>query len=126
MTKLRKSTHLTRLELEVMEPLWRLEQASVREILEALPEIKRVEYTTVQTVLYRLESKGVVRRVKKIGNAHIFAPTMPRKSAIGVLVDDLIGRLGGSPAPLMSHLVETGRIGLKEIRELERLINSRR
>jgi predicted transcriptional regulator len=120
------SGRLTRLELEVMEPLWRLNQASVREILEALPGEKRVEYTTVQTVVYRLEEKGLVQRVKKVGNAHIFAPAIPRQSAIGALIDELVKRLGGSPAPLVSHLVETGQIGLKELRELERMVHRRR
>ena len=117
---------LTRLELEVMEPLWRLGEASVREILGALPGERRVEYTTVQTVVYRLEEKGVVRRVKKVGNAHVFAPTVPRQSAVGALVDELVRRLGGSPAPLMSHLVESGRLGLRDLKALEDMIRRRR
>lgn len=117
-----KQPKLTRLELEIMQPLWRLREASVRQVLEALPEDRRPEYTTVQTVIYRLEEKGVVRRTKKIGNAHIFAPIIERKSAIGGLVEDLIELIGGSPQPVMSHLVESGKIGLKELRELEKLL----
>lgn len=124
MPKKTKKGRLTRLELDVMEPLWRLREASVREILEALPGEKRVEYTTVQTVVYRLEEKGAVRRVKKIGNAHVFAPAIPRQSALGVLVDELVLRFG-SPAPLLSHLVETGRIGLKELKQIETLLGRR-
>ncbi|HVU16953.1 MAG TPA: BlaI/MecI/CopY family transcriptional regulator [Candidatus Didemnitutus sp.] len=118
-------SRLSRLELDVMEPLWRLGQASVRELLEALPKEKRVEYTTVQTVVSRLEEKGAVQRVKKIGNAFVFAPVVPRQSAIGALVDELVRRVGGS-APLMSHLVETGRIGLRELKELEDQIRLRK
>ncbi|HEY4299542.1 MAG TPA: BlaI/MecI/CopY family transcriptional regulator [Candidatus Didemnitutus sp.] len=118
-------SRLTPLELEVMEPLWRLGHASVRELLEALPGEKRVEYTTVQTIIYRLEEKGFVRRVKKIGNAHLFAPEVPRQSAVGALVDDLVRRLGGA-APLMSHLVETGRLGLRELKDLEDQVRLRR
>lgn len=110
---------LSRLELEVMRPLWRLKQASIREILEALPEEKRPEYTTVQTIVYRLEEKGAVERVKKVGNAHIFAPKISSKSTVGILIEELLLRLGGSPEPLMAHLVETGKIGLKELRALE-------
>jgi predicted transcriptional regulator len=113
---------LSRLELEVMQPLWRLEQATIREIREALPEKRRPEYTTVQTIVYRLEEKGAVRRVKKIGNAHVFAPAVSQKSTVGVLVEDLIRRLGGTTEPLMAHLVESGQIGLKELRELEALL----
>lgn len=123
---MRSPTRLTRLELDLMEPLWRLEQASIREIQEALPATRRPEYTTVQTMIYRLEEKGVVQRVKKIGNAHIFAPTIPRKSAVGALIDHLIDQVGGSPSPLLSHLVETGQIGLKEIKELEALVAKKR
>lgn len=120
------SPRLSRLELELMQPLWQLEQASIREILEAIPADRRPEYTTVQTIIYRLEEKGAVKRVKKIGNAHIFAPVMPRKSAVGALVDQLVSHLGGSPAPLLSHLVETGQISLKDIKELEALLAKRR
>lgn len=115
---------LSRLELEVMQPLWRLKQGSIREILEALPEKKRPEYTTVQTIIYRLEQKGAVQRLRKIGNAHIFAPTITSKSTVGTLIEDLIRRLGGSTEPLMAHLVESGKIGLKELRELEALLKN--
>jgi BlaI family transcriptional regulator, penicillinase repressor len=113
---------LSRLELEIMQPLWQLKQATVREVRAELPAKERPEYTTVQTILYRLEAKGAVERVKKVGNAHVFAPTVSRKSTIGVLVEDLLQRLGGTAEPVMAHLVESGKIGLKELRELETLI----
>lgn len=116
---------LTRLELDLMEPLWRLGQASIREIVDALPAKSRPEYTTVQTIIYRLEEKGVVNRVKKIGNAHVFAPAIPKKSAVGTLIDDLIDSLGGSARPVMSHLVESGQLGLKELKELEGLLKQK-
>lgn len=115
-------TSLSRLELEIMQPLWRLEQATIREIREALPEKQRPEYTTVQTIVYRLEAKGAVERVKKVGNAHVFAPAVSRKSTVGSLVEELVRRLGGTAEPVMAHLVESGRIGLKEVRELELLL----
>jgi len=115
-------TNLTRLELEVMRPLWRLKQASIREILEALPPARRPEYTTVQTIIYRLEEKGAVERIRKVGNAHVFAPAISQKSTIGALVEDLVGRLGGTAEPVMAHLVESGKIGLKELREMEVLL----
>ena len=114
--------NLSRLELEVMRPLWTLKRASIREILEALPEDKRPEYTTVQTIVYRLEEKGAVERVKKIGNAHVFAPAISQKSTVGALVEDLIRRLGGTAEPLMAHLVESGQIGLKDLRDLDALM----
>jgi predicted transcriptional regulator len=105
-----------------MRPLWQLKQATIREIQEALPAERRPEYTTVQTIVYRLEEKHAVERVKKIGNAHVFVPAVSRKSTVGALVEDLVQRLGGSAEPVMAHLVESGKIGLKELRELETLL----
>lgn len=115
----KKSVKLTKFELELMKVLWDLERASVREIQEQLPETKRVAYTTVQTIVYRLEEKGAVRRTKKIGNAHIFEPVVTRKSAYRRLVDELLDLFGGSAQPLMSHLVESGKLSLEDVRELE-------
>lgn len=110
---------LTKLELEIMGALWALGSASVREIQELLPERKRPAYTTVQTIIYRLEEKGAVRRVKKIGNAHIFEAVVTRKAAHGRLIDELLHVFGGSPRLLMAQLVETGRLTLDDVREVE-------
>jgi BlaI family penicillinase repressor len=110
---------LTKFELEVMNALWELGPASVREIQEKLPEKKRPAYTTVQTIIYRLEEKGAVRRVKKIGNAHIFEAHVTRKSAHRRLINELLDLFGGSARPLMAHLVETGKLSLEDVRELE-------
>ncbi len=112
---------LTKLELEVMEAVWALGSGSVREIQEQLPERKRPAYTTVQTIIYRLEEKGAVRRVKKIGNAHIFEPLVTRKAAHNRLIDDLL-HVFGSPRMLMAQLVETGQLTLEDIRSLETAI----
>lgn len=102
-----------------MTALWELGPASVREIQEKLPERKRPAYTTVQTIVYRLEEKGAVRRVKKIGNAHIFEANVTRKSAHRRLINELLELFGGSARPLMAHLVETGKLSLEDVRELE-------
>ena len=110
---------LTKLELEIMDAVWALGSASVREIQEKLPERKRPAYTTVQTIIYRLEEKGAVRRVKKIGNAHIFEAVVTRKAAHRRLIDDLLHVFGGSPRLLVAQLVETGQLTLEDIRELE-------
>ena len=105
-----------------MGALWLLGTASVREVQERLPESRRPAYTTVQTIIYRLEEKGAVRRVKKIGNAHIFEPTVTRKAAHKRLLDDLLQVFGGSPRLLMAQLVETGQLTLQDLKELERAI----
>lgn len=114
-----KQVKLTRLELEVMGAVWTLGSASVREIQEQLPERKRPAYTTVQTIIYRLEEKGAVRRVKKIGNAHIFEAVVTRKAAHNRLIDELLHVFGGSPRLLMAQLVETGQLTLQDLRDLE-------
>jgi predicted transcriptional regulator len=114
-----KGIRLTKFELELMSVFWELGAASVREVQEALPEKKRPAYTTVQTIVYRLEEKGAVRRVKKIGNAHIFAPTVTQKAAHRRLIDELLNLFDGSARPLMAHLVEAGKLSLEDLREAE-------
>jgi predicted transcriptional regulator len=115
----KKPIKLTRFELDVMSALWNLGTASVREIQEQLPSQKRPAYTTVQTIVYRLEEKGAVRRLKKIGNAHVFEPVMTRKAAHHRLINELLDLFGGSARPLMAHLVEIGKLTMDDIKELE-------
>ena len=113
---------LTKFELEVMAALWELGSASVREVQERLPEGKRPAYTTVQTIVYRLEEKGALRRVKKVGNAHVFEPVVTRRATVRRLFDELLGFFGGSPRTLMAQLVEGGHLTLEDLREAEDLL----
>jgi BlaI family penicillinase repressor len=113
---------LTKFELEVMAALWELGSASVREVQERLPERRRPAYTTVQTIVYRLEEKGAVRRVKKVGNAHVFEPVVTRRAAVRRLFDDLLAFFGGSPRTLMAQLVEGGHLTLEDLREAEEIL----
>lgn len=113
---------LTALELRIMESLWRQGRLSIREIQEGLPESERPAYPTVQSSVYRLEEKGAVRRVRKIGNAHIFEAAVSRYEASGRLIDDLLGLFGGRTQPVMAHLAESGKLTLDDIRETEKLI----
>ena len=115
----KKPIKLTRFELDVMSAWWDLGTASVREIQEQLPSQKRPAYTTVQTIVYRLEEKGAVRRLKKIGNAHVFEPVITRKAAHHRLINELLDLFGGSARPLMAHLVEIGKLTMDDIKELE-------
>ena len=116
------SPKLTRLELQIMEALWSRGASSVREIQEFLPEAGRPAYTTVQTIVYRLEAKKAVRRVKKIGNAHIFDAAVSRTAAHRRVVDELLGVFGGRSQPLMAHLVETGRITADELKDAREML----
>jgi len=113
---------ISRFELQLLEKLWELGPSSVREVQESLPEKDRPAYTTVQTMIYRLEEKGAVRRVKKIGNAHLFQAVLTRKAVHRRLIGELLNLFGGSAAPVMSHLVETGKLTLADIRELEKKV----
>ena len=117
-----KSIKLTKFELEIMDELWRLGQASIREVQEALPEKRRPAYTTVQTIIHRLEAKGVVRRAKKIGNAFVFEAVVSRTAAHRRLITDLLEMLGGSARPLLAHLVEMGELSLEDLKELEQVV----
>ena len=110
---------LSKLEFQIMEVLWTQGEASIREIQEAFPEKRRPAYTTIQTTVYRLETKNVVRRVKKVGNFHIFAATVSRSTAQRRLVDDLLALFGGRTQPVMAHLVESGKLTLEDVKEAE-------
>jgi BlaI family penicillinase repressor len=110
---------LSKLEMQIMNALWVGTALSIREIQEAFPERDRPAYTTVQTMVYRLEDKKAVRRVKKIGNAHIFEPAISRHAAQSRLIDDLLGLFGGRTQPVMAHLIESGKLTLADVREAE-------
>ena len=113
---------LTKLELRIMDALWTRGQASIREIQETFPEKGRPAYTTIQTVVYRLEAKKAVRRVKKVGNFHVFEAAVSRDIAQRRLIDDLIALFGGRTQPVMAHLIESGRLTLADVKEAEKTL----
>ena len=113
---------LTKPEMRIMNALWTLGTASVREIQESLPPKNRPAYTTVQTMVYRLEAKGAVRRVKKIGNAHVFEASVTRATAQRRLIDELLAFFGGSTQPVMAHLIDSGNLTLEDVKEAERAL----
>ena len=113
---------LTKLELQIMDALWTRGALSVREIQEAFAKKNRPAYTTVQTMVYRLEAKKAIRRVKKIGNAHIFAAAISRASAQRRLIDELLAFFGGRSQPVMAHLIETGRLTLEDVQQAEQTL----
>jgi BlaI family penicillinase repressor len=113
---------LTKFELQMMEALWSRGASSVREIQESFPEKDRPAYTTVQTMVYRLEGKKAIRRVKKIGNAHIFEAAISRSSAQRRLIDEFLSLFGGRSQPVMAHLIESGKLTLEDVKEAEQLL----
>jgi len=113
---------LTKLELQIMDALWTNGALSVREIQEAFPDKNRPAYTTVQTMVYRLEVKKAVRRLKKIGNAHIFEAAISRTAAHRRLIDDLLSFFGGRSQPVMAHLIESGKLTLEDVQDAEQTL----
>jgi BlaI family transcriptional regulator, penicillinase repressor len=114
-----KEPRLSKAETRILEQYWKLGTASVREILESLPEDERVAYTTVQTLVYRLEEKGALRKVKKIGNAQLFQPAINETQHRGRLMRDLLELFGGSPRLLVSNLIENGALSLRDLKALQ-------
>jgi BlaI family transcriptional regulator, penicillinase repressor len=118
------ANRLSKLEFQVMEALWGRGQLSIREIQEEIPARKTPAYTTVQTTVYRMEAKGVVRRVKKVGNFHVFEAVITREAAQRRLIDDVLSYFGGRSQPLMAHLIESGKLSLADVKEAEKLLKS--
>lgn len=121
-----RKARLSKAETRVLEQYWKLGMSSVREVLESLPDDERVAYTTLQTLVYRLEEKGALRRVKKIGNAQLFEPAIDQSEYRNGLVRDLLDLFGGSSRMLVSSLIETGALSLKDLKALQNATTSRR
>jgi BlaI family penicillinase repressor len=114
-----KEPRLSKAETRILEQYWKLGIASVREVLESLTEDERVAYTTVQTLVYRLEAKGALKKVKKIGNAQLFQPALDQSQYRSRLVRDLLDLFGGSPGLLVSNLLENGALTLRDLKTLQ-------
>jgi BlaI family penicillinase repressor len=115
---------LSKLEFKIMETLWARNECSIRDIQESFPAKKMPAYTTIQTTVYRMEAKGIVHRLKKVGNYHVFAPAISREAAQRRLMDDLLALFGGSGQPVMTHLIESGKLSLEDVKEAERLLRN--
>jgi BlaI family penicillinase repressor len=118
------SPRLSKLEFQIMETLWSKGECSIRDIQESIPAKTRQAYTTIQTTVYRMEAKNVVKRVKKVGNFHIFAPAVSRDAAQRRLIDDLLALFGGRGQPVMAHLIETGKLSLQDVKDAERMVRN--
>jgi predicted transcriptional regulator len=113
-------SRLTKLEMQIMQKLWMRGELSIREIQEGFSEQERPGYSTIKTTIYRLEEKGVVRRVKRVGNFHIFAAAVRRDSVQRRLVDDLLALFGGRSEAVVTHLIESGKLTLQDVKEVEK------
>ena len=115
---------LTSLEFQIMEILWAKGECSIRDILEAIPGKRRPAYTTIQTTVYRIESKKMVRRVRKVGNFHVFAPVISKEAVQRRVINDILSFFGGRGQPLMARLIETGKLSLEDVKAAERALES--
>lgn len=113
---------LSQLEFRIMETLWAKGESSIRDVLESFPAKRRPAYTTIQTTVYRMETKGVVKRVRKVGNFHLFAATISRDAAQRRLIDELLAMFGGRAQPVMAHLIEAGKLSLADVKEAEQML----
>jgi predicted transcriptional regulator len=114
---------LSKLEFQIMDALWSRGESSIREIQETFPGRRMPAYTTIQTTVYRMEAKELLRRVKKVGNFHVFAAVISREAAQRRLIDDLLGFFGGQSQPVMAHLIETGKLSLEDVKEAEKILH---
>ena len=114
---------LTKFEMQIMDTVWSRGEASIREMQEAFPAKKRPGYTTIQKMVYRMEEKRVLRRVRKVGNFHMFAPMVTRESVERTLVDDLLAVFGGKSRPVIAHLIGTGKLTLEDVEFAESELN---
>jgi predicted transcriptional regulator len=122
MGKKSASPKLSRLEFQIMEALWAKSETSLREIQESFPAKQQPAYTTIQTTVYRMEAKGIVRRVRKVGNFHLFTAAITRDAAQSRLIDDLLALFGGRSQPVMAHLIESGKLSLADVKEAEKAL----
>lgn len=114
---------LSKGEMDVARALWDVGPASVRSIHEAVCETRKMDFTTVQTYLRRLETKSYAAS-KLDGRIRIYSARAKARTVIRDTVDDLVQRLfGGDSMPLMRHLIEDGEIGPEEIEELRGMID---
>ena len=119
-------TKLSKLEYRIMDALWARGELAIREIQESFAAERRPAYTTIQTTVYRMEAKQIVRRVKKVGNFHIFAANVSREAAQRTLIDDLLGLFGGRSQPIMAHLIDLGKLSLEDVKDAERMLREAR
>ena len=120
------SVRLSKLEFAIMETLWAKGRVSVREVLEGLPGKKRPSYNTVQTMVYRLEAKGVVNRIRMSTSFHMFEPAITREAAQRTLIDELLAIIGGESRPVMTRLIETGKMTKEDIQYAEKILDEGR
>jgi BlaI family penicillinase repressor len=120
------TVRLTKLEFAIMETLWAKGRASVREVLEGLSGKKRPSYNTVQTMVYRLEAKGVVNRIRMSSSFHMFEPAITREAAQRSLIDELLAIIGGESRPVMTRLIETGKMTKEDIQYAEKILDEGR
>ncbi len=116
---------LSRLEFEIMEVFWERSNSSIREIQESFlqaPNKREAAYTTIQTTVYRMELKGAVERIRKVGNFHIFAAVITREDAQRTLIDDLLNLFGGRAQPIMARLIESGKLSMDDVKEAEKAL----
>ncbi len=114
------------LQLRIMKILWRLDEASVSAVHQELSAETPLAYTTVATMLRKMESRGLVRH-QKVGRRFVYIAAVPAEAVTRSMANDMIDRLfEGSLADMVSHLLSSRDISAAELREIEKLISARK
>jgi BlaI family transcriptional regulator, penicillinase repressor len=114
---------LTPQELAIMKIVWRLEEATVRDVYETMRETRDVAYTTVMTMMRILEEKGYLKKTM-VDRAHLYKPTKPRQQVLGGMVKDFVERVfDGAPASLLVHLAKDNKLSEKQKKLVRQLID---
>ena len=109
-------------ELEIMKVVWRLEQATVRDVYEDMLKHRKIAYTTVMTMMKILETKGYLHKSQD-DKAHLYSPTKPKQQVIQGMVREFIDRVfNGSAEPLLAHLVDDEKLTAHDLEELTRIV----
>jgi len=117
---------LSNLEMQILEVLWKRGASTVRQVQVGMPGRKAHAYTTIQTVMNRLEAKKALKRNGMAGNAHVFEAAIAPGPARRRLFDEFLGVFGGQAQPVMMHLIEAGKLSLDDIKDAERHLRALR
>ncbi|NLV31799.1 MAG: BlaI/MecI/CopY family transcriptional regulator [Acidobacteria bacterium] len=120
-----QTTHLTVPQLEIMKEVWRLEEATVRDVYEALRTKRSIAYTTVMTMMKTMEARGHLRK-RVEGRAFVYQAVEPQSSALRRIVGDFLDKVfNGAAEPLLAHLVQERRLSQKDLDKVARMIRSK-
>ena len=105
-----------------MKIVWRLGDATVRDVYEALLAERKIAYTTVMTMMKILEDKGYLKK-RRQDRAYVYHAAQPQNTVIRAMIREFVDRVfNGSAEPLLLHLVKDRRISRRDLDRISRMI----